>query len=217
MNDLLSEMYRKHWTDLQEALKNVDTIGKEISYPLLAYVFPEYEQSNTRIFIIGQQTYGWGFDQRKALFWGSSEYENHPEYLIERIIGIYKGFQLGDKYYKTPFWSASRKLYNSINPKSSNNGFVWSNLVRLDQSQNRPEEDLPVTSISSKPMDSKSSFISISKPLGLTLKYNCSTSSASGEVFTSILYQVIGQGYSKLVFLMLAPAGLFINPLARIA
>lgn len=141
-NNLLFETYREYWPNLQNALKDVDAIRKKISYPLLVHVFPEYEQSDTKVFIIGQQTYGWGFDQKKALFWGTSEWEDCPEYLIERIIGIYKGFQLGEKYFKTPFWSLSHRLYNSINPNSSKNGFLWSNIVRLDQSQNRPEEHI---------------------------------------------------------------------------
>ncbi|MFC1865161.1 hypothetical protein ACFLYB_00395 [Chloroflexota bacterium] len=89
--------------------------------------------------VVGQQTYGWGFIKPDAEYWGTSPWENNPKYLIKQLMGVYKDFHLGEKYFNTPFWRLSHKLYHSINPNGPDYGFLWSNLIRIDQDQNCPE------------------------------------------------------------------------------
>ena len=72
--------------------------------------------------IIGQQTYGW------------------PSVTVglEALLREYKEFDLGRKYYSSPFWQTSHQVFRSANPDGPERAFLWSNLVRVDQHCERP-------------------------------------------------------------------------------
>ncbi len=142
INYRLYSVYRHFWPNISKVLADVDTFGYGISYPLLLNVFDEYLKSSSKLFIVGQQTKGWGFSHRRANFWGTSPWENDADLLIHQIVRIYEGFDLGKHYRASPFWIASHQLNTLINPNGHREGFVWSNLVKLDSGGERLELDL---------------------------------------------------------------------------
>lgn len=141
INDALLGIYKKYWKSLQKALSVRDTIAEKISYPWLIHSFPGYQQAIIKVFIVGQEPGGWGFSKQQAHYWGTSEWDNDADLLIQRVLGIYKDFNLGEKYY-SPFWTASRKLYRLINPGCPEDGFMQSNLIVIDQNKKRPDTKL---------------------------------------------------------------------------
>ncbi len=123
---LLNELYAKHWSDIQEIRKR----NPELSAPILIK-FPEsYLSQNVKLMIIGQQTKGWGKGG------------------ISDLLKCYDKFNLGETYYASPFWSITRKIERTLNIHK--NAVVWSNLNRCDYNDERPplkiEKDLRVTS-----------------------------------------------------------------------
>lgn len=149
-NSTLFEIYKEHWPALQTALKNIDTKERNISYPLLIRVPPEYERTKTKVFVIGQETYGWGF--HNAEYWGTAKWHNSIDELINRLMDVYSGFNLGKKYYSTPFWYTAHNLFNKLNPSGPHYGFLWSNLIKVDQNKGCPEDHIEVTVRNSFPV-----------------------------------------------------------------
>jgi len=151
-NKALFEMYEEHWPRLRKALdlKGVNTIQEKISYPLLIHVFPEYQKMKIKLFIVGQQTKGWGWNG-VADYLGTSKWDdfvekldddNSVEQFVKELTKIYMGFHLGEKYYRSPFWRSSHKLFRGLNPSGPEYGFLWSNLVKVDQHQKRPRSSI---------------------------------------------------------------------------
>ena len=54
----------------------------------------------------------------------------------------YKEFDLGQRYYASPFWSASHRLYRMLNPNGPANGFLWNNAVKFERNNRRPDADI---------------------------------------------------------------------------
>ena len=138
-NKALFGIYKNKLPFLKIALEDVNTVQKKISYPLLIHAFPKYQQANVKLFVVGQQTYGWGFNKYRDEYWCPSKWDNSFEKLIGELIKVYKNFHLGEDYYSTPFWRAAYNLYRKLNAYGPEYGFLWSNLVKVDQDQNRPE------------------------------------------------------------------------------
>jgi len=130
INIQLYEVYRKFWNNLKDALQKINTVNLKISDPLLLYAFPEYEKAKVKLLIVGQQTCGWSDDSGDTL-------DADP---IKKVMERYKNFHLGEKYKKSPFWYSSHDLYNKLNPDGPAYGFLWSNLIRVDQNCQRPKE-----------------------------------------------------------------------------
>lgn len=141
INDALLGIYKKYWPSLQEALGERDAVAEKICYPWLIHSFPGYQQASIKVFIVGQEPGGWGFSKQQAYYWGTSEWDYDADVLIQRVLGIYKGFNLGNKH-NSPFWTASRKLHRLINPSCPEDGFMQSNLIAIDQDKKRPDKEL---------------------------------------------------------------------------
>jgi hypothetical protein len=80
--------------------------------------------------VVGQQTFGCGSAVSSS---------------VDDLLAEYRSFYLGQHYRRTPFWQAARRLYRSLSPDGAEGAFLWTNLVKLDQFQSRPEaavEDL---------------------------------------------------------------------------
>ncbi len=156
-NKALFETYKKYWPSLQIALnqiaskKGIDIVQLKISYPLLIHVFPEYQKTKTKLMIVGQQTRGWGW-KNITKFWGTSKWDDSVEELIEELIKKYKGFHLGEKYYSTPFWHSAHKLFQKIEPSGPEYGFLWSNLIKIDQKGKDPKDFIKETVCNSFPV-----------------------------------------------------------------
>ena len=79
--------------------------------------------------IVGQQTNGW----HNGYFMDSPD-----ENIIENLMAEYRIFNLGENYKQTPFINISNSLFDKLNPGGPKFGYIWTNLIKVDQSGNRP-------------------------------------------------------------------------------
>ncbi|MFC1999692.1 hypothetical protein ACFLXE_02905 [Chloroflexota bacterium] len=145
-NKSLFEIYKNHWPSLRRALEGMGTVTLKLSYPLMMHVFPGYEKANPRLLVVGQETYGWGFNG-KADYLGSSIWDDSiekldehgsVEQLVRELTGLYEGFKMAENYYSVPFWRAIHELHRRLNPNCPKHGFLWTNLIKVSQSKRRP-------------------------------------------------------------------------------
>jgi len=128
LNDKLLEIYQKYWPNLLNLISEDDIAAKKIHYPLLINIPQEYERVPIKLFVVGQQTRG----GRKGV--------QHLN--ITELMQWYKQFNLGQGKGKFPFWQACHQLYETLNPSAPKFGFVWSNLIKIDEKNKRPSPDL---------------------------------------------------------------------------
>ena len=117
-----------------QALPRLQTLvasNEKLSNPHFISVPEGYAKAPTRILVVGQQTYGWG-DHNLC---------NRPD-AVNALMSLYADFNLGQTYTASPFWQATVLLNRLVNPESPPRSFLWSNLVKLDQSGNRPIEEI---------------------------------------------------------------------------
>ena len=131
LNTRLTEIYGKYWTSLQDVRSELKTNHKNISDPLLINISPNYELATVKLFVIGQQTGGWSINQEA----------DDP---IAALMNKYKRFSFGDSRHlmHTPFWQACHEINRRLNPSELTCGFVWGNLVKIDQNKRRPPKDV---------------------------------------------------------------------------
>ena len=123
MSDLsqqLRNLYSGAMGQLEQALNGRDGV----SGPLFISAPDGYPETALRFMIVGQQGRGWP-DVSKGL---------------DSLLNKYRGFDLGRKYARTPFWQASHKLDSALNPAGPARSFLWSNLVKVSQHGERPQK-----------------------------------------------------------------------------
>jgi hypothetical protein len=115
-NDRLYELYQANESLIRE-VKARCTANME--GPFLIAPSDLYWASEVKVAFVGQETHGWPSveDNRMQM----------QEYL---------DFNLGEKYYASPFWSVIRKLELSLT--DSNYSSAWLNLNRFDQAGGVP-------------------------------------------------------------------------------
>ena len=108
------------------ALSDISASQDGISGPLFLSVPKDYERTAVRLMIVGQQTYGW------------------PSITIglDGLLSQYREFDLGRGYTASPFWQASHRLFAALNPAGPERAFLWSDLVKVDQHNERPAPDV---------------------------------------------------------------------------
>lgn len=126
INDKLIKEYSRYLANLRDLFN--PELRKQMSLPLFMHVFPEYEKLESKVMVVGKETYGWygNLAETEKLF-------------AEKIVENYKTFELGRTYYNSPFWRFSKKLYRSLNPDKDLNGLLWTNLSKIDQNQTTPD------------------------------------------------------------------------------
>ena len=127
INKKLLSFYQSKWNQISAILSS----NEKISYPLILSVPDGYMESKTKLMVVGQQPYGWGF--KKGV--GRDSEWNSTKILMQK----YRDFNFGDKYIRTPFWQAVHELHNCLNPLGPANGFLWSNLIAIDEWDKRPQ------------------------------------------------------------------------------
>ncbi len=135
LNSILAETYRRYWPNLRNAVSENEVIEKDLSYPLLIHIFPEYESAPIKLFIVGQQTRS---SQKTRIRW-QKKYEDAP---IAELMQQTERFHLGEKHKRAPFWHACYQLNHTLNPSGPEFGFIWSNLIRIDQGGHKPNNDI---------------------------------------------------------------------------
>jgi hypothetical protein len=125
----LEALYHKLWPELTAKL-DILQASREISKPfLIDLTAHNYPEAQTKLVVVGQQTNDWRAES-------ASEGDS-----VGDLLGVYKDFCLG-KRYMTTFFQAVHQLYKCLNPSGPENGFIWTNLFRVDEKNRRPERDL---------------------------------------------------------------------------
>lgn len=151
MNIKLKTLYEKHWEALENASKGIGA-----AHPLLIKVRDEYEQSDIKIMICGQETDGWNgefgnidskdkdidflMDDYEAYFYNDKDYKHH-----------YKG-RLKRKN-KRSFWNRKNFKYFQENLKDFEDkkiAFIWNNLSKIGNSTNRGKATKEVQKLEEK-------------------------------------------------------------------
>jgi hypothetical protein len=88
--------------------------------PFLMSPENEYQQSKTKLLIIGQETNGWSTTTN-----------------ISTQMSAYREFGLG-KTYNSPFWSIARKLEQAIGTEPCS--CAWTNINKYDEKKKRPKQ-----------------------------------------------------------------------------
>jgi hypothetical protein len=107
----LKQLYEKHLNQFKQFVYTFPT--EHFEGPLLMDPSGYYRQSR-RLLIVGQETYGWG-----------CEYDN-----VEAQLELYRNFNMGEKYWATPFWNLTRKMEDILGIEKYS--CAWSNLNRFD-------------------------------------------------------------------------------------
>ena len=79
-----------------------------------------YSKQKNRLLIIGQQTNGWSYEPDN----------------IEKQMKHYEEFNVGEKYYASPFWNITRKTENAIG--NVDYSCAWANFNKFDLEEGRP-------------------------------------------------------------------------------
>ncbi len=95
-------------------------IDEDLEGPLLMELTSYYKQP-IKLFIIGQETKGW-----------CCNYKNH-----DILLSTYKNFNVGEKYYSSPFWNITRKVEDLIG--IGRYSCAWSNINRYDHKGGEPK------------------------------------------------------------------------------
>jgi hypothetical protein len=129
MNAKLRQLYEKALGEIKELIPKTYTAEEfTFSEPHFLKVSPEYLAASTRLLVVGQQTAG---------------YQNIGENVaVERLMDAYEDFALGRQYFSSPFWQAAHQLYKLLNPDGPDRGFMWSNLVKVEQNLKRPAPEM---------------------------------------------------------------------------
>lgn len=129
----LEQVYRKKWPQLMRKLAPI-AARRRLSRPHLIDLNANgYLQSTVRLMVVGQQTKGWG----EGIAWDATPLE-----AVKQLARWYDDFELGAGYVRSPFWAASYELCRRLNGEGCERQFVWANLVKIDEVEQRPSEDV---------------------------------------------------------------------------
>jgi hypothetical protein len=131
----LRQRYEELWPGLMEILGGIGP-GRVISKPfLLNLTAHSYPEASTRLLVVGQQTHDW--ETMKDL-------QGDP---IKYLLTVYRDFGLGANYLRTPFWVAAHELYSTLNPTGPENGFIWTNLIKINEETQGRKDRRPGTGL----------------------------------------------------------------------
>jgi len=123
LNTQLCNVYKEFWQTTYSILPK----EKGLSAPLFSKISCDCKQF---FMMVGQQTRGW---QPEILN------SNDPD-PVKCLMNAYECFKMGEKYAKSPFGNASKRMNNKL--KSSGYGFIWSNIITADQALRRPDPEI---------------------------------------------------------------------------
>lgn len=115
----LIEIYKKREPEFERIAKQFE--NEKLHGPFLTSPDEKYSNSKTKLLIIGQETKGWDNI--------SSE--------IEGLMSVYEEFNLGKKYYSSPFWNVTRKVERILGIEEYS--CAWTNLNKYDINSKRPK------------------------------------------------------------------------------
>ncbi len=119
MKKELIKIYQDRQADFNEIAEKIKT--ENLHGPFLTSPGERYRNSKIRLLIIGQETNGWYDIQSK----------------IEGLMNVYEEFNLGEKYYSSPFWNVTRKVERALEIEEYSS--AWTNLNKYDVNSKRPQ------------------------------------------------------------------------------
>ncbi len=134
MREQLSVMYYEYWNRLKNALVDGNVDLQSLSNPFLIDAVEPYQEASTKILFVGKETCGWG------------TYIDHlnlePNDAIDDLQNDYIQFRHDGKWAHTPFWRACKLIHDRLNPDGPKDGYMTSNLIKLDQNKTRPSVEV---------------------------------------------------------------------------
>ena len=185
INKKLYSYYESQWNGIQSILE----ANEHLSYPLFMSLPENYIQAKIKILIVGQQPCN--EDKRDPL-------NADP---IQAIMDSYAKFNFGRNYYpsgkdyKSPFWDATRKIYKSLNPDRSDDGFAWSNLLCMDRNNKRVD---PATEKQLLKFHLLTEEISITRPNVTIFFTGPNYDNCLKETFQGVQFKTISKGLDSL-------------------
>lgn len=119
MNQELKKLYLQYQQEFQK-VSDMNDEKNHIHGPFLISPDDKYFNQQKKIMIVGKETFGW------------SKHGGNIDLAMEH----YREFNLGSKYYSSPFWNITRKIETTfdIEPYSC----AWGNLNKFDVNQGTP-------------------------------------------------------------------------------
>lgn len=122
MKAKLEELYQQNSSLFKGIIKKFPS--ENIMGPLLMSATEKYQTSDVKLLIVGQETKGWGY---------------HSEN-IKQGMADYEKFNLGERYYASPFWNVTRKVERALG--NTPHSCAWSNVNKFDFEGRRPTGDI---------------------------------------------------------------------------
>ena len=117
LKDELKQLYQTRNNDFNKIVALFKDDG--LTGPILISPNELYLNQPMRLMIIGQQTNDWTCSDN-----------------LDHLMKTYEDFNLGVKYYSSPFWNITRKL--EIAMGNVEYSCVWTNINKFDLDKNRP-------------------------------------------------------------------------------
>jgi hypothetical protein len=121
IKEQLISVYKERINDFKNIVETFPDTN--LAGPLLMSPNNKYEAQPKRLLIIGQQTNGW-----------ISQISD-----VKKQMGKYERFNLGIKYYPSPFWNITRKLEKAIGIQEYS--CAWTNINKFDLNAKKPYGD----------------------------------------------------------------------------
>jgi hypothetical protein len=133
LNQRLLELYANKLESWKALRAQQTATGHCLSIPLFLKVSPAYVSASPKIVFVGQETHGWWTDYpRDASAITTSE-----------IMDFYEvaWVELYDKYKRSPYWRAMRRIAEALGANHPPRSFLFSNIFPcdLDKKQASPE------------------------------------------------------------------------------
>jgi len=126
IKDELLKTYCKRISDFQH-IQDVCK-GENIAGAFLMSPSENYAKQPFPLLAIGQETYGW------EVF---SEVVTEEE--CAGMMSAYEDFNVGEKYYASPFWNVIRKIETALGNEFCS--CAWTNISKYDQEAGRPDAE----------------------------------------------------------------------------
>ncbi|MEC0208199.1 hypothetical protein P4H70_04490 [Paenibacillus ehimensis] len=134
IGEQLNVMYLEYWNRLKGALADGNVDLHSLSNPFLIDADETYQDASTKILFVGKETNGWGQY--------IDSINREPEDAVCDLQNDYIRFRKDGKWRHTPFWRACRIICDKLNSGGPKNGYMTSNLIKLDQNKTRPSPEV---------------------------------------------------------------------------
>lgn len=115
---------------------------EQLANPFLVKSLPSYRKAKRKVVFVGQETNGWDSFKITLETFKNKDEEIRRENVIDYLQWMYEDLRYHRKYDHTPFWKGMRRLYQAISPGDGDDGFLHSELVRIDYANKRPPQEI---------------------------------------------------------------------------